>query len=242
MDTHLFGHADRPTFESALSQAISRRAGNSLTQRSRSKTAPRLSYGRHKGPARDHSRQAAVVCVLYPDRHSGRMCLTLTRRPVTLSHHGGQICLPGGKIESGETSCQAALREYEEELGVPINAPVLCGSLTPIYVFGSDNVVETLVVCGDSPLTDWQPDPVEVDRVIELPLHSLGETFESQLNLRKQVRNGKVALGDGVFHYEFSHHAFSIRDVHGAEFEIWGATAMLLEELSHCLIDCQTDS
>lgn len=239
METLFFGHADRTAFGTALSNALSRSTGETLMCRSRSRTAPRLSYGRHKGPARDDSRQAAVVCVIYPHRKTRQTCLTLTRRPVTLSHHGGQICLPGGKIEPGETSWNAALREYEEELGVPINDPVYCGSLTPIYVFGSDNVVETLVVVAESPQVDWQPDAVEVDQVIELPLETLGTAFENRLFTQNQARSGKAANGDGVFHYEFGYQAISIRDIRGAEFEVWGATAMLLEELSDCLRNCQ---
>ncbi|MEM6364537.1 MAG: CoA pyrophosphatase [Planctomycetota bacterium] len=173
-------------------------------QRPETGFSPRLCYGRHRGPARIGCRLAAVIVAIYPQRESGRWCLTLTRRPTTLSHHGGQVCLPGGRIEPDETSLDAALREYREELGVELQIQQVIGQLNPIYVFASDNRVETWVVVAQTPSQVWQPDPVEVDQVIEMPVsvltnlgqrdtESFGSIEQSQTRVRKKsVRVGKV--------------------------------------------------
>ena len=88
---------------------------------------PELAYGRHSGPAPSSARQAAVVVLLY--EHAGEWTTPLTVRPAHLTNHAGQVSLPGGLVEPGETTAAAALRELEEELGVATSetavAPVL---------------------------------------------------------------------------------------------------------------------
>src|SRR5476651_2102077 len=71
--------------------------------------APGLSYGRHFGPAPITARRAAVMVLLF--RRGGCWHIPLTQRPSTLLRHGGQISLPGGTIEPGESSAEAAARE-----------------------------------------------------------------------------------------------------------------------------------
>src|SRR3989337_917516 len=104
----------------------------------RSLMDPQMSYSRHAGPAPITARQAAVLVLLC--RRAGRWHLPLTVRTDTLPQHGGQICLPGGTVEPGETSSQAAVRELREELGV--DGPVEpFGRLSDCYVFASDFVI-----------------------------------------------------------------------------------------------------
>ena len=78
-----------------------------LTERSsfklRSRMAPSLAYGRHRGPAYRGSRVAAVAIAMYRDAEQ-RWVIPLTKRPESLQHHGGQICLPGGRVEAGEAN------------------------------------------------------------------------------------------------------------------------------------------
>lgn len=215
-----------------------------------SRLSPQLSYGRHRGPARLDARRAAVIIVVYPQRSTGQMCLTLTRRPMTLSHHGGQICLPGGQIERGESATEAALREYSEELGVPVAVDRELGRLSPIYVFASDNLVETIVVTAKSPSGQWQPDPVEVDEVIEMPIESLlglgqlsppkqdesGMDRDSlSISERKKSRIGKGVNGVEVFQYRFGHPVIEFVDSDGRHRELWGATALLIDAFAGVL-------
>ncbi|MCS7468017.1 CoA pyrophosphatase [Stieleria sp. ICT_E10.1] len=265
----LFAAESIKTFGSVVAQVLAQRSGNagkfpsgqflyrsigSPRTRGGSKLAPRLSYGRHRGPARSDSRQAAVVIVVYPHRQTGRLCLTLTRRPKALSHHGGQVCLPGGQIESGESSLQAALREYQEELGLPVEVIDVVGCLSPIYVFASDNLVDTQIVTAQSPIAqsptaDWRPDPVEVDEVIEMPLECLLHLGEPgaphsaphcTLIDQKKQRIGKSQGSGEVFQYRFGHRAIEFEDCLGRRRDVWGATAMLLGEFAE-IVACAVE-
>jgi 8-oxo-dGTP pyrophosphatase MutT (NUDIX family) len=171
--------------------------------------APELSYGRQAGPAPDASPRAAVLMLLYPD--AGGWSLPFTLRPPTMSSHAGQISFPGGLIEYGESSCAAALRELEEELGV-VDVEVL-GRLSEFYVFVSGfKVTPWLGVLRDRP--KWRPNPAEVAEVIEVPLtHLVDPASASELLVDR-------------FGCLYRAPAFA-----WGQFMIWGATSMMLNEL-----------
>ena len=204
-----------------LRDAIADSRGN----QARSSMSPALAYGRHRGPARDTSRSAAVVIALFQDA-AGQWMIPLTMRPRSLQHHGGQICLPGGRVESNETASEAALREYEEELGLTPNPVLHCGELSPLYVFASDNLVRPIVVTIEPPKSDWCPDPVEVAEVILLPLKTLLTSPRGERVRTRQVCQEGSPVG------ELTYRAPLIQCV---EHEIWGATAMILDELAQLL-------
>jgi len=188
--------------------------------------APELAYGRHRGPAPESARRAAVAITILR-RDDGSMFIPLTVRPKSLKHHGGQVSLPGGKVEFGESDLQAAAREFHEEMGVALDDVVCCGSLPPIYVYASDNLVSPMVLVAAAPSGPWKPDLLEVDRVIELPLEVL-ELKRSKVKVtrtRQVVHNAEV-----VGQFRFRAPAFR----HGED-RIWGATAMLLAELADLL-------
>jgi 8-oxo-dGTP pyrophosphatase MutT (NUDIX family) len=176
--------------------------------------APEMSYGRHYGPAPATARQAAVVLLLF--RRGGTWHVPLTERPATLTRHGGQISLPGGTLEIGESSQQAALRELDEELGIREGVD-LFGCLSDCYVFASDYVVKPwLAVMHSEPV--WRPRVEEVHHVIELPVASLLDG--------KHVGRMTIERGPVVFHapcYLYDDHS------------IWGATSVVLSELAHLL-------
>ena len=153
---------------SALAEALRERLGSPAERTIGGRRFPtQLEYGRHRGPAPPGVRPATVVLLIYPQ--GGRWCIPFTLRPETLSVHAGQISLPGGAREAGESVEQCGLRELEEEIGVPAIAASILGRLSPIYVYRSNFLVQPLVAMA-SRIVQFRPDRTEVERLLEIPL------------------------------------------------------------------------
>jgi 8-oxo-dGTP pyrophosphatase MutT (NUDIX family) len=176
--------------------------------------SPQLSYGRHSGPAPATARAAAVMLLLF--QRGRRWHVPITKRPAALTRHGGQISLPGGRIEPGETSSSAAQRELIEELGVGHSMTQL-GQLPERYVYASDYVVTPHVAWVDA-APSWIPDAREVERVVELPLEVL---FSPACLGQMVIRRGPLSFSTPCFAY-------------GSD-RIWGVTAVILAELADSL-------
>ena len=175
--------------------------------------APQLSFGRHFGPTTREAREAAVLLLLYPK--NGVWHLPAILRPTHMKSHAGQVGLPGGMVEAGESSQQTALREYSEELApreVTHRVRVL-GEMSPIYVWVSNVLVRPhLALCFDPPT--WQPNPGEVAEVVEVPLTSLFDP----------AARGTTTINRHVLSFTAPHFQIGQR-------AIWGATCMMLGEL-----------
>ena len=128
---------------------------------------PSLAYGRHHGPSSSTARLAAVTILVYPVDDAPY--LALTRRHEQLRSHAGQISFPGGSIDAGETPAAAALRELEEELGVPSSNLKVAGELSPIFIFNSNFVVTPVVVLADH-LPTFTIQDAEVAQLLQTPL------------------------------------------------------------------------
>ena len=179
-------------------------------QQWRHRFAPQLSYGRHAGPARGDARPAAVVLVLCWD---GRQwSLPLTVRNAQLTRHGGQVSLPGGLIDAGESPRDAAERELEEELGLRPPLQWL-GELSPLFVFASNATVTPCVAAIDH-WPNWVAQPAEVDRVLKL---DVGE-------LLHQLQPPPLSVQRGPFRFQAPQLIVEGQSA-------WGATAVMLGEL-----------
>ena len=165
-------------------------------------------------------RPAAVLMGIVP-RSTGAT-LVLTLRPATMSDHAGQVAFPGGKIDPQDKSAvAAALREAEEEVGLPAANVDLIG-LDGDYLTGSGfriTPVLGLLPAGFEPV----PDPSEVDAVFETPLDFLMNPANHQA--RTANWNGKLR-----HYYEMPHNGN----------RIWGVTAGIIRSLHDRIYDGET--
>jgi len=116
--------------------------------------------------------EAAVLVGIVP-RPAGWQVL-LTRRTDTMRHHAGQVSFPGGRIESGDDDpAAAALREPEEETGIPASLVAPLGYLDPIATVTGFRVLPLVAVVDAAYVAI--PDPREVAEVFEAPFDHLME-------------------------------------------------------------------
>lgn len=166
---------------------------------------------------------AAVLALLFPaaegegtiagSARPGEPCLVLTRRTQHVAAHKGQICLPGGALDPGESPLDAALREADEELGIARSLVRVLGRLTPIFIPVSGFRMEPFVAATQA-RPSFRPAAHEVDELLEIPLERLRDPA---------LRGERHALRGG---HEVVIPYFEIAGKH-----VWGATAMVLAEL-----------
>jgi 8-oxo-dGTP pyrophosphatase MutT (NUDIX family) len=123
------------------------------------------------GEFRKGARHAAVVFVLY--RQGSRWMVPFVRRRADLRDHPGQVALPGGGVQPGESAWQAAQREVQEEIGVPISSLAPLGAGDPIYASVSNFSVVPFVAYLAEPVLPFVHDERELDGVLAIPLDRL---------------------------------------------------------------------
>ena len=139
--------------------------------------------------------------------------LLYTERTDVVRSHQRQICFPGGSVESGETAEETALRETEEEIGIPREMPQLLGRLSPLWISATGFTVTPVVAMLES-LPELRLNPHEVKRVIEYPLCEL---------MQGGAVKTDTMLTDGIW-VKVPHFTFP-------DGKLWGATAMMTSEL-----------
>jgi 8-oxo-dGTP pyrophosphatase MutT (NUDIX family) len=160
-------------------------------------------------------RPAAVLVPLI-DRPEG-MSVLLTQRTAHLSAHAGQISFPGGRIEAGDRDAtEAALRETEEEVGLPRDHVTMIGRLdTYVTGTGFEVVPAVGIVRVPFPLAI---DPFEVAEVFEVPLSFVIDPSNHRRVVRQFEERSRTFF---VLPFEARY--------------IWGATAGMLVNLAEVL-------
>jgi 8-oxo-dGTP pyrophosphatase MutT (NUDIX family) len=138
--------------------------------------------------------------------------IVLTVRADTLGRHGGQVSLPGGVIDPGESVEQAALREAHEEVGLAQDRVRVLGPLTPLDIPVSGFRLHPIVGASDT-RPRLTPAHGEVARILEV---DLDELLAPDCVVHTTRERDDVTFRIPGFH------------VHGVR--IWGATAMVLSE------------
>ena len=105
-----------------------------------------------------------------PDRDQAYIVLTV--RAGTLGRHGGQVSLPGGVVEAGESFEQAALREAHEEIGLSLETVRVLGALTPLDIPVSGFRLHPIVAVSDAQPA-LSPADGEVARILEVAVEDL---------------------------------------------------------------------
>jgi len=153
---------------------------------------------------------AAVLVPLYV--HRGRLHAVFTKRQDDLRRHPGEISFPGGRYDEGEPDLRAtALREANEEIGLPGDAVEIVGALQPTPTIATGYAVYPFVGLIAAGRT-WTPSANEVAEVLELPLDALLAGYGRRRLVRRGVpiRTDTYVVGDHL---------------------IWGATARILADL-----------
>ena len=157
------------------------------------------------------------AAVLVPLVQRDALSLLLTQRPLHLKHHPGQISFPGGRVESFDRDViAAALRETEEEIGLPSGNIEVVGRLPPYHTV--TNYAVTPVVALVHPPFALTLDANEVADAFEVPLDFI-------LDPANHERRSRAWQGRMRHFYAMPYQ----------ERFIWGATAAMLRNLYHFL-------
>lgn len=151
------------------------------------------------------------ACVLVPIvREGSNWSIVFSRRSENLAAHSGQVAFPGGAVEPGETLEEAAMREAEEEVGIPPRHVELIGRLDDV-VANSGFLVAPFVGVIDEPI-EYVLQVSEVDEVFEVPIDRLLEPDNPEVRYVPYRGRQYPAY---FYHYE--------------QYEIWGLTGRMLK-------------
>lgn len=151
------------------------------------------------------------ACVLIPLIRNGQSwSILFTQRSENLAAHSGQISFPGGSVEGGESLEQAAIREAEEEVGIPARHVELIGRLDDVITHSGFLVAPFVGVIHEP--VEYVMQESEVVEVFEVPIEALLD-----------VRNPEVR------YVPFRKKEFPAYFYRYGRYEIWGLTGRMLK-------------
>lgn len=161
---------------------------------------------------------AAVLFLLF--QKSSQWGFFLTQRSKNVEYHRGQISLPGGCQEQNESLNDTALRETEEEIGVPVSAIKTLGSVTPLFIPASGFIVTPFIgYCKNHVIPNIDKNEVESLHCVKVE-HLLDDLIIE--NERKVINAVEVEIP--FFNFN--------------GLKVWGATASILNECKEIISDC----
>lgn len=159
--------------------------------------------------------QAAVLVPLFLS--DGELHAVFTRRRDDLRRHAGEISFPGGRRDAADADLLAtALREAEEEVGLPASEVEIVGALQPTPTIATGYAVYPFVGVISAGFA-WTPSPTEVAEVIELPFSALRAGYA-----RRRLASRALPIRTDT--YLVGQHL------------IWGATARIVADLFDRLV------
>lgn len=159
------------------------------------------------------AKKAATILLLFYEQEWKFILIQRSSHP--LDKHKGQISFPGGSIEVGESSDQAAVREAEEEIGLAANDVELIGKLSDLFIPVSNFIVSPYVAFAKIDKNKLVKQEAEVAEILSIKLAD----FMNDENIKK--RSMKMSNG------------MTIKDIPYYDLNekiVWGATAMMLSE------------
>jgi 8-oxo-dGTP pyrophosphatase MutT (NUDIX family) len=174
---------------------------------------------------RDDHKIACVLILLFPKDKNWHVCLIERTNLNPDDKHGGQLSFPGGKLDDKDDSFEdCALRETQEEIGISPESVGILGGLSPLYVFVSNYLVHPYVGFTTE-YPNYIKQDTEVESIIEVPLkHFVKPKNKGYEDI--QVRDSIISKAP-------------FYDIGGRK--LWGATAMIMSELEHILLDLVWD-
>jgi len=163
------------------------------------------------------------AAVLVPITRSDEPEVVLTLRASGLSTHGGEVAFPGGRRDPEDNDLiETALREAEEEIGLP---PGLVEIVGPLGTLVSRHGIQVTPYVGVVPdFVDYQANDAEIAAVFSVPL----EFFR---NDPREVTHRIDYLGQSWYVPSYRY----------GEYKIWGLTAIMLVELVNLVYDADID-
>ncbi|MFT6746024.1 MAG: 8-oxo-dGTP pyrophosphatase MutT (NUDIX family) [Glaciecola sp.] len=163
------------------------------------------------------AKKAAVLLLVHP--HDGQAHFTLIERSAYDGIHSKQIALPGGKVEKQDSDInETALREAHEEVNINPDDVKIISELSPIYVPPSNFYITPILGISEK-RPNYIPEIKEVNHIIEVPL---AELLKGPI-----LKQTKISISKSS---SFKTPYMDIKDK-----IVWGATAMILNELRHFL-------
>ena len=138
--------------------------------------------------------------------------ILMIRKPITMSHHGGEIAFPGGKISNEDHDLlDTAIRETREETGIDVKREQIIGQLKPVTTLNSGFTILPFI-CPLNGINKLIPNS-EVDEFLEIPLISFLKTLTDDVD----PKHNSI---QEMFTFTFENHV------------VWGASARMLKQIT----------